>query len=112
MFSFYLLFLIAFTFSILFLVQIGFIIYKIYKKKENFLLHIVLAIIFVIASVACTGYAVLSMAQKIACTDSDYNAVLNDAGKNLGKITSSTMDGFLDGLSIESTETNQNNSEE
>lgn len=112
MVSFYFLFLIAFIFSILFLSQIGYILYKIYKKKENFRLHIILAIVFLVASVASSGFAVLSTAQKITSKDTNYSEILNDAGKNIGEITSSTVNGFLEGLTIDSTNKSQNNSDE
>ena len=77
----YLIWLAGILSGLLFVTQIGLLVYKIYKKQEKFAINIILAIVFIFISIACTSTAILIGIKKVADTDISYEKQVKQSVK-------------------------------
>lgn len=90
----YLLWLAGILAGLLFVTQIGLLVYKIYKKQEKFAINIILAIVFIFISIACTSTAILIGIKKVADTDISYKETGKTIGETAADITANAYESF------------------
>ena len=93
----YLLFLIGCTCALLAITQIILIASKIKQKKDNFRLHIVLAISFIVLTMICSGYGTYSVIKIITNHEATYE-ISRELGRSAAGITSGIINGFQEGM--------------
>lgn len=94
----YLLWIAGFLFGVLAVVEIGFVVYKVYKKNEKIHWHVVLFVLFFCLSVCSISSAFFILAKNIASSNVNYREVVKDIGRFSGELASDAVKGFEEGI--------------
>lgn len=97
MFLIYILWLVGIIFTILFLIEVGVVIYKLTQKKEKVKGHIVTAVICIIISIVCISSAFFIGIKKILRYNVSYSEVGESIGQKSADITANMYKGFKEG---------------
>jgi len=87
LFLIYILWLVGIIFTILFLIEVGVVIYKLAQKKEKVKAHIVTAVICIIISIVCISSALFIGVEKILKYDTSYSEMSKSIGQKSADIT-------------------------
>lgn len=94
MIKIYLIWLAGILFSLLFLIQISLIAYKVYKKQAKLVINITLAVVFVMIAIGCISTAFFLGIKKATNTKINYEKIGETIGETAADVTANSYKSF------------------
>lgn len=94
MLSIYILWIIGIIFTIIFLTEVGVVIYKLSKKNEKVKGNIIAAVICIIIGILCISSALFIGVEKILKCNSSYSEIGKSIGEKSAEMTANIYKGF------------------